>query len=54
MTWGDPDKGVWCVGGPYIGDWAPEPTWREEAVEVTDNGAKRGPECRFVVHAAGY
>lgn len=29
------------------------PTWREEAVEVTDNCTERGPECRLVVHAAG-
>ena len=29
------------------------PTWCEEAVEVTDDGAERGPECRLIVHAAG-
>lgn len=54
MTWGDPNKGVWCVGGPKIVDWAAEPTWCEEAVEVTDNSTKRGPERRLVIHAAGY
>lgn len=31
-----------------------EPTWREEAVEVTDHAAKCWPERGFVVHAAGY
>lgn len=34
-------------------DEAYKPTWCEEAVEVTDNGTKRGPECGLVVHAAG-
>lgn len=29
------------------------PTWCEEAVEVTDDGAKRWPERGLVVHAAG-
>lgn len=29
------------------------PTWCEEAVEVTDDGAKSGPECGLIVHAAG-
>lgn len=28
-------------------------TWREEAVEVADDGAERGPERGLVVHAAG-
>lgn len=31
-----------------------EPTWCEEAVEVTDNSTKRGPERRLIIHAAGY
>lgn len=30
-----------------------KPTWREEAVEVADDGAERGPERGLVVHAAG-
>lgn len=29
------------------------PTWCEEAVEVTNDGAKSGPECGLIVHAAG-
>ncbi len=28
------------------------PTWCEEAVEVTNNSTKRGPESGLVVHAA--
>lgn len=31
---------------------AQNPTWREEAVEVADDGAERGPERGLVVHAA--
>lgn len=29
------------------------PTWCDEAVEVTDDCAKRGPERGLIVHAAG-
>lgn len=30
-----------------------KPTWRDEAVEVADDGAEGGPERGLVVHAAG-
>lgn len=39
-------------GGGVIGGGA-RLTWGEEAVQVTDDGAERGPEHGLVVHAAG-
>lgn len=44
-----------CLGAnreSFSHQQAQNPTWREEAVEVADDGAERRPERGLVVHAA--